>query len=125
MSISITSTAEWFRCISPAATREERHTALAKLVRMLVGDSARPRPPISLAGQLVIPTAPLPTAVTPEAPTVRYLRRALPTGKAVNAPSRDGDAREPYSRRRLQRMNRSFVKRLERAIAHGQERPHA
>jgi hypothetical protein len=39
MSIRITSTAEWFRCISPAATLEERRAALAKLIRMLVGDT--------------------------------------------------------------------------------------
>jgi len=36
MSLRITSTAEWFRCIGPAATREERHAAVAKLVRLLV-----------------------------------------------------------------------------------------
>jgi hypothetical protein len=45
--IRITSTAEWFRCISPAATLAERHAALAKLVRLLVGDirafPSRPR----------------------------------------------------------------------------------
>jgi hypothetical protein len=58
MSIRITSTAEWFRCISPAATLEERRAALAKLIRMLVGDTTRPRPPISLPGRLATPTAP-------------------------------------------------------------------
>jgi hypothetical protein len=31
MSIQITSTAEWFRCIGPTATLQERPAALAKL----------------------------------------------------------------------------------------------
>ncbi len=124
MSIPITSTAEWFRCIGPTATLEERRAALAKLVRMLVGDSTRPRPPVSLPGQQALPTAPPPPAA-PLPVKLRSYRQALPQGKVISSPSRDGDAREPYSRRRLRRMNRSFVKRLERAIAHGQERPHA
>jgi hypothetical protein len=122
MSIQITSRAEWFRCIGPAATLEERHAALAKLVRMLVGDAARPRPPISLPGRPTLPTSP-PPATAPAPPTVRYFRRALPTGKVINAPSKDSDARDPYSREQLERMHTRFVERLERAIARGEEQP--
>jgi hypothetical protein len=120
--MSILSASEFFRCISPIATLEERRAALAKLIRMLVGDSTRPRPPISLPGRTAVPTAPAAEALPVK---LRSWRRALPQGKMINSPSRDGDAREPYSRRRLKHMNRSFVKRFERAIARGQERPHA
>jgi hypothetical protein len=122
MSIHIASTSEWFRCIGPTATLAERHAALAKLVRLLVGDATRSRPPISLPGRPAAPTAPAAEALPVK---LRSYRQALPQGKVINSPSRDGDAREPYSRRRLKHMNRSFVKRLERAIADGQERPHA
>jgi hypothetical protein len=87
MSIQITSATEWFRCIGPTATLEERRAALA--------------------------------------PTVKYFRRALPTGKVITAPSKDGDGRGPYSPRRLRRMDAQFHRALERAIALGQERPHA
>jgi hypothetical protein len=120
MSIAVTSASGWFRCIGPTATLAERRAALAKLIRMLVGDSTRPRPPVSLPAQQPLPTAPPPPAALPV--KLRSYRQALPQGKVINSPSRDGDARD---RRRLQHMNRSFVKRLERAIAHGQERPHA
>jgi hypothetical protein len=118
MSISVASASEFFRCIG-SAIRKERHAAFATLVRLLIHDARRPRPAISLPGR---PAAPPPTA--PPLVKLRSHRRAIPQGKMVNAPSRDGDAREPYSRRRLKFMNRSFVKRLERAIANGQERPH-
>jgi hypothetical protein len=124
MSIRITSATEWFRCIGPTATLEERRAALAKLVRMLCGDSNRPRPPISLPGRPAMQSAP-PTATAPAAPTVKYFRRALPTGKVITAPSKDGDGRGPYSPRRLRRMDAQFHRALERAIALGQERPHA
>jgi hypothetical protein len=122
MSIPITSATEWFRCIGPAATLEERRAALGKLIRMLAGDAVRLRPPISLPGQ---PAAPAATAATTLPVKLRSYRQALPQGKVINSPSRDGDACDPYSRRRLKHMNRRFAKRLERAIAHGQERPHA
>jgi hypothetical protein len=123
MSIPITCTAEWFRCIGTAATLEERHAALYQLVRLLAGDAShRPPPQISLPGR---PAAAPPPATAPAVPTVRYFRRALPRGKVINAPSKDSDGREPYSRRRLRRMDRSFVKRLERAITRGEEQPHA
>lgn|SRR5262249_11687527 len=121
MSIPITSTAEWFRCIH--GTPIEHRAALAKLVRMLVGDTARSRAPISLPGRPAAPAAPPPAAVA--APMVRYFRRALPTGKVITAPSKDGDGRGPYSPRRLRRMDAQFHRALERAIALGQERPHA
>src|SRR5438876_3279963 len=97
MSIQITSAAEWFRCIGPTATLQERHVALAKLIRMLVGDTARPRAPISLPGRPAAAAAAAPPATPPPAPTVRYLRRALPTGKVIDAPSKDSDGRGPYS----------------------------
>ncbi len=119
MSIPIASTTEWFRCIR--GTPAEHRAALFRLVRMLCGDDRRPRPPVSLPGRPAAAAAP-PAQVLPK---LRSYRQALPQGKAINSPSRDGDAREPYSRRRLQRMNRSFVERLERAIARGQEQPHA
>jgi hypothetical protein len=119
MSIPVASASEFFRCIS-SATRKERHAAFVTLVRLLMRDARRPRPAISLPGR---PAAPPPTA--PPLVKLRSHRRAIPQGKGVNAPSKNGDAREPYSPRRLKFMNRSFVKRLERAIAHGQEQPHA
>jgi hypothetical protein len=121
MSIHIASTAEWFRCIGPAATRQEHHAALAKPVRMLVGDSTRLRPPISLPGRPAMLTAPPPAAALRV--KLRSYRQALPQGKVISSPSRDSDARESYSRRRLKHMDRKFVKRLEHAIARGEERP--
>jgi hypothetical protein len=122
MSIHITSTAQWFRCMSLAATLQERHAALAKLVRMLVGDTARPRPPISLAGRPTIPTPPPPSAASAPVPVThpRPLGRT-PREKAVEPSNDDADAREPYSREQLERMDRRFVERLERAIKRGQE----
>jgi hypothetical protein len=123
MSIQITSTAEWFRCIGRTATLQERQAALAKLVRLLVGDTTRPRPPISLPGRLALPVAPPPAIALSPTPTLRYWRRAVPTGKAITRPSSDADAREPYSREQLERMDTRFIERLERAIAHGKERP--
>jgi hypothetical protein len=122
MSIPITSTAEWLRCIR--GTSAEHRAALFKLVRMLSGDDRRPRSPISLPGRM--PTAPPPAAPPPPvAPTIRYFRRAPPAGKVINAPSKDSDARDPYSREQLECMNARFHHALERAIARGKERPHA
>jgi hypothetical protein len=120
MSIHIASTSEWFRCIGPTATLAEHHAALAKLVRLLVSDARRLRPPISLPGQPAAPLAPTAESLPVK---LRSYRQALPQGKVINSPSRAGDARDPYSRRRLKHMNRRFAKRLERAIAHGKERP--
>jgi hypothetical protein len=122
MSIPITSTSEWFRCIH--GTSAEHRAALFKLVRMLSGDDRRPRSPISLSGRPAMPTAP-PSAPVPAAPTVSYFRRVLPTGKVINAPSKDSDGDGPYRKALLLRMDLRFTQRLERAIAHGQERPHA
>src|SRR5262249_37692394 len=123
MSIHITSMTEWFRCIG--GTAAEHHAALAKLVRLLVGDAThRPRASISLPGQPAPPTAP-PPATTPATPPVRYVRPALPTGKVIRAPSKDSDGRGPYSVRRLRHMNTRFHRALEHAIAHGKEQPHA
>jgi hypothetical protein len=125
-SARFTSVTQWFRCMSSAATREERHAAHAKLVRLLAGDATRARPAISLAGRPAPPTAPPPAAPS-TAPTVKQhsWRQALPRGKTARRPYTDADARDPYSREQLERMDGSFVKRLERAIAHGKERPHA
>jgi hypothetical protein len=121
MSIPILSTADWFRCIRGTST--EHHAALAKLVRMLCGDDRRTRPPVSLPGRSTAPpltAEPLP-ATAPA--TVRYFRRAPPAGKVINAPSKDSDARDPYSREQLERMNARFHHALGRAIARGKEHP--
>src|SRR5262249_57893089 len=121
MSIHIASTAEWFRCIR--GTSAEHHAALYRLVRLLAGDAShRPPPPVSLPGRP--PTAPPAAAPPPPVtPTVRYFRRAPPAGKVINAPSKDHDGNGPYSDQQLARINASFIERLERAIARGQEHP--
>jgi hypothetical protein len=49
----------------------------------------------------------------------------VPRGKAVERPSKATDGEWPYSRAQLTDMNARFVERLESAIAHGKERPHA
>jgi hypothetical protein len=124
MSIRITSTAEWFRCMGPTATSEEQNAALERLIRMLAGDTNRPRPPISLAGRPTIPTPPPPSLAPAPVPVThpRPLGRT-PREKAVEPSSDDADACEPYSREQLVDMDMRFVKRLERAIARGKERP--
>jgi hypothetical protein len=114
MSIRIASTAEWFRCIR--GTSAEHHAALFKLVRMLSGDDRRPRPPISLPGRSAMPTAPPPAS--PSAIRQHRLWRWAPPREP-----KDADAREPYSREQLERMDTRFIERLERAIARGQEQP--
>jgi hypothetical protein len=121
MSIRITSMAEFFRCMRPAATLQERRAALYKLVRMLAGDARR-----RLSPQISLPGRPLPATAPATAPaaTVRYFRQALPTGKVINTLSKDSDAREPYSREQLHRMDARFRHALARAIAHGQEQVH-
>jgi hypothetical protein len=123
MPIPITSTAEWFRCIGPTATLQERQAALAKLVRMLCGDSSRPPSLISLAGRPAPPSAP-PSATPSAVPPVerRSWRQALPRGKTATQPWTDADARDPYSREQLERMDARFAQRLQHAITHGQER---
>jgi hypothetical protein len=124
MSISITSTAEWLRCIRSSSSAE-RHAALTKLVRLLCGDlSHRLPPPISLAGRPAIPAAPPPVTSSP-APAVKQhsWRQALPRGKTAALPSTDADARDPYSRDELERMDARFHHALEHAIACGKEQP--
>jgi hypothetical protein len=125
MSIPITSTAEWLRCIGPTATLAERHAALAKLVRLLCGDAAhRLPPPVSLAGRLAAAPPPTTSSAVP-AVKLSSWRQALPRGKTAALPSTDADAREPYSREQLERMNARFHHAFEHAIAQGKERPHA
>jgi hypothetical protein len=116
----ITSTAEWFRAIGPTATLEERRAALAKLVRMLVGDSARPRPPISLPGRPAIPPPPPPVG-PPTTPAGSPLRHYSAIGNFEPGDEQEG----AWSTEQRLKMDRRFVERLERAIAQGKEQPHA
>jgi hypothetical protein len=120
MSTRITSVSHWFHCMGPTATLAERHAALARLIRMLVGDgSTRKRPPITLPGRPTLAT-PLPESAPAE--TVRMAPRVW--GRATRERTiepDDADAQDPYTREELMAMNARFVQRLARAIAHGLE----
>jgi len=121
------SLAEWFRCIGPSATPAEHRAALARLVRMLPGDADRLRPPVSLPGRpRVDPAPPVPTLPPMPDDQVRFGSKwgRLPISAAKGEPTPE-DAEWTYTRDRLEQMNRRFVKRLERAIASGQEHPPA
>jgi hypothetical protein len=123
MSISIVSTADWFRCIR-SSSPAERHAALARLVRLLCGDAShRPPPSVSLARRPALPAAP-PTSSPVATTRQKSERRTLPWGKTAAQPPTDADARDPYSREELEQMDSRFVRRLEHAINCGKERPH-
>src|SRR5437016_6231009 len=86
------------------------------LVRALAGDSERPRPPVSLAGQ-PSDNAPQPTPPPAPAPPIRSWpthdrRNRAKSSRAVPEP---GDEQGAYSREQLIRMDTRFRARLLRA----------
>jgi hypothetical protein len=125
------SLADWFRCISPSATPTERNAALARLTRMLAGDSDRPRPPMSLPGRVTSQDGNEAADASRTALEDRAKAGSLPSRNGlvpsyanmlVNAPYEPGDEQVgAWPRDALERMNRRFAERLERAIASGQE----
>jgi hypothetical protein len=107
MSTHITSTTQWFRCISPAAMPAERHAALAQLVRMLAGDAThRPPPPVSLPGRCAMPTA---TPVKPAPTPVGSPRRHYST---IGNPEPGDEQIGDWPRFKLEAMDRRFIARL-------------
>jgi hypothetical protein len=118
--IRIWSVGEWFRCIGPSTTPRERRAALAHLIRMLTGDANRPRSPISLPGRPVNPAPPTLPLAPDEQPSSGSKWGRLPIPAARGEPTAE-DAEWTYTRDALERMNRRFAERLERAIASGQE----
>ena len=121
--IPIRTAAEFFRCIGPTATLEERHAALARLVRMLLGDAARSLPPISLPGRTT--ALDLASALSVEFPAVSSTTTAgRPRAALKDVPAEPGDEQHgAWPREELQKMDRRFVERRKRAIARGKERP--
>lgn len=115
--------AHWFSCIT-SVVPAEHDAALARLVRMLTGDADRPRPPISLPGRPADPP-PARSLVNTETNSTAPrsgLAASYATSTLVNAPYEPGDEQVgAWPRDALERMNRRFAERLERAIASGQE----
>jgi hypothetical protein len=126
------SSIDWFhRGRKTAAPGDPQPAALRRLIRMLAGDaSQRTPPPVTLAGQ---PTNG--SIVHDEPPALPDERRGSKWGRVQstlrghvgrsnlpegNEPIAE-DANGPYSREELERMDRKFVSRLERAFESGEE----
>jgi hypothetical protein len=92
------------------------------LVRALTGDTERPRPPITLAGQrpstVLQPGVP-PAPSTPPVWTGDLRNRSRATSGAAEA--EPGDEQGAYSREQLIRMDHRFRTRLLRAFERGHE----
>jgi hypothetical protein len=92
------------------------------LARALTGDTERPRPPVTLAGQqhsngsVAIP----PSGAAP-APTPIPTRPIHDRPKSNDTEPEPGDEQWAYSREQLIRMDYRFRTRLLRAIERGQE----
>jgi hypothetical protein len=93
------------------------------LARALTGDTERPRPPVTLAGQRP-DSVPQPTPPPAPPPPPMWTRPIHDRPKSSHVEPEPGDERNgDYSREQLKRMNARFVERVERAIAAGDERP--
>jgi hypothetical protein len=95
------------------------------LVRALTGDTERPRPPITLAGQRpdsapqpIPPPAPLPPPIWTRPSHDRRWDRSTVSGSAEPEP---GDEQWTYSRQQLVMMDNRFRARLLRAFKRGKE----
>jgi hypothetical protein len=121
---------QWFRCIATSATPAERKAAMLQLGWMLSHDQQfRTPPPISLPGRIVSQSGN--EAATEERPktgsglTPPPSRGGKPTATyasaLINAPYEPGDEQGTWPRDRLEQMDARFVRRVERAIASGQE----
>jgi hypothetical protein len=108
---------------TPAAASDQ--AALRHLIRMLSGDTGRPRPPVTLAGlsanagavaQRPPPLAPGPPPVWTGTPRRHGGRTALGGTEPTAA---DGEG--PYSYAQLVRMDNKFRARLLQAFKRGKE----
>jgi len=92
---------------------------------MLTGDAQRARPPITLAGQRANGGAIPERAPSPppnerpkwSGPPRGHGSRSIPDGEEPTAADGDG----PYSYDELERMNREFIRAVERAFKRGKE----
>jgi hypothetical protein len=94
------------------------------LIRALTGDTERPRPPITLAGQRTDSAPqpiPPPPAATPPIWTRPSHDRRRDRTRSSHAEPEPGDEVGPYTYEELMRMDNRFRARLLRAFKRGKE----